>query len=159
MQPPKVWAAAVISVLDFFFVQHFDNPRGVPDRYGIVRHILRDHGGRAYDGVPPHAHTGQHRRACADPRIVPDLHRLAGQNVQIIGIVVVGKQLDVGGNAGMLANGDAAPRHCQQIGVDKNAPADLQHIQRRAAERRCNGAALAEILAQQLAEQGLQSSE
>ena len=44
MQPPKVWAAAVISVLDFFFVQHFDNPRGVPDRYGIVWHILRDHG-------------------------------------------------------------------------------------------------------------------
>lgn len=53
MQPPKVWAAAVISVLDFFFVQHFDNPRGVPDRYSIVRHILRDHGGRAYDGVRP----------------------------------------------------------------------------------------------------------
>ena len=115
MQPPKVWAAAVISVLDFFFVQHFDNPRGVPDRYGIVRHILRDHGGRAYDGVPPHAHTGQHRRACADPRIVPDLHRLAGQNVQIVGIVVVGKQLDVGGNAGMIANGALAEILAQQL--------------------------------------------
>ena len=51
MQPPKVWAAAVISVLDFFFVQHFDNPRGVPDRYGIVRNVLCDHGGRAHDGM------------------------------------------------------------------------------------------------------------
>ena len=42
-----------------------------------------------------------------------------------------------------------------RLELTKTPPADLQQIQRRAAERRRNGTALTEILAQQLTKQGV----
>ena len=66
-----------------------------------------------------HAHAGQDRHACAEPRISADLDRLAGQNIQIIGVMVVGKQLDIGGDAGMIADGDAPRAMASRLELTK----------------------------------------
>ena len=52
----------------------------------------------------------------------------------------------------MVADGNAAPGHGQQVGIDKDPLADLQHIQRRTAQRRRDSAALAKMVTQQFPE-------
>lgn len=139
---PSAWG---LLFLEFLLVEHLDDAGRIAYGHDVVGHVFRHYRCRSHDSPLAHSDTGQDAAARSHPCAPADADGLAGDDVTLVGVVIVRYELYVGGNARVVVDGDAARRHHQCAVHHDHVLADADAVGAHHREWRHHARAFAEF--------------